>query len=79
MGNSQNIRVADRVRPLNRQKLDQNQRNIVKVLDHTTLMFDPDEDEDEFFHGMKQTHQNITRRIRHSPCWEASNAEESRF
>ncbi|EAT34342.1 AAEL013401-PA, partial [Aedes aegypti] len=36
-----------------------------QVLDHTTLMFDPDEDEDEFFfHGMKQTHRDITKRVK---------------
>ncbi|XP_058832309.1 kinesin-like protein KIF18A [Topomyia yanbarensis] len=60
-----NIRVAVRVRPFNRRELEQNQRNIIKVLDRTTLMFDPDEDEDEFFfHGMKQTHRDITKRIK---------------
>nr|XP_019536799.2 kinesin-like protein KIF18A isoform X1 [Aedes albopictus] len=65
MGDSKNIRVAVRVRPLNRRELEQNQRNIIKVLDHTTLMFDPDEDEDEFFfHGMKQTHRDITKRVK---------------
>ncbi|KAL9700673.1 hypothetical protein quinque_004114 [Culex quinquefasciatus] len=35
------------------------------VLDSSTLMFDPDEDEDEFFfHGMKQTHRDITKRVK---------------
>ncbi|XP_058462733.1 kinesin-like protein KIF18A [Malaya genurostris] len=62
---SKNIRVAVRVRPFNRRELEQNQRNIIKVLDRTTLMFDPDEDEDEFFfHGMKQTHRDITKRVK---------------
>ncbi|XP_055619171.1 kinesin-like protein KIF18A [Toxorhynchites rutilus septentrionalis] len=65
MGDSRNIRVAVRVRPFNRRELEQNQRNIIKVLDKTTLMFDPDEDEDEFFfHGMKQTHRDITKRVK---------------
>lgn len=60
-----NMKVAVRVRPFNRRELEQNQRNIIKVLDHTTLMFDPDEDEDEFFfHGMKQTHRDITKRVK---------------
>lgn len=31
--------------------------------DASTLIFDPDEDEDEFFfHGAKQTHRDITKR-----------------
>ncbi|XP_065087871.1 kinesin-like protein KIF18A isoform X2 [Ochlerotatus camptorhynchus] len=65
MADCQNIRVAVRVRPLNRRELEQNQRNIIKVLDRTTLMFDPDEDEDEFFfHGMKQTHRDMTKRVK---------------
>uniref|UniRef100_A0A8D8B8E8 Kinesin-like protein KIF18A n=3 Tax=Culex pipiens TaxID=7175 RepID=A0A8D8B8E8_CULPI len=65
MGDSKNIRVAVRVRPFNRRELEQNQRNIIKVLDSSTLMFDPDEDEDEFFfHGMKQTHRDITKRVK---------------
>lgn len=33
---------------------EQNQKTIVRVLDESNLMFDPDEDEDEFFfHGSK--------------------------
>lgn len=65
MADCRNIRVAVRVRPLNRRELEQNQRNIIKVLDHSTLMFDPDEDEDEFFfHGMKQTHRDMTKRVK---------------
>ncbi|XP_055607885.1 kinesin-like protein KIF18A [Uranotaenia lowii] len=64
-GERKNIKVAVRVRPFNRRELEQNQRNIIKVLDRSTLMFDPDEDEDEFFfHGMKQTHRDITKRVK---------------
>lgn len=34
-------------------------------MDTTTLIFDPDEDEDEFFfHGAKQTHRDITKRVK---------------
>lgn len=34
-------------------------------MDHTDLVFDPDEDEDEFlFHGSKQTHRDITKRVK---------------
>lgn len=44
---------------------EQNQKNIVRVLDEQNLVFDPDEDEDEFFfHGAKQTHRDITKRVK---------------
>lgn len=34
-------------------------------MDTSTLVFDPDEDEDEFFfHGAKQTHRDITKRVK---------------
>lgn len=34
------------------------------VTDPNTLIFDPEEDEDEFFfHGNKQTHRDITKRV----------------
>uniref|UniRef100_A0AAG5DAE3 Kinesin motor domain-containing protein n=1 Tax=Anopheles atroparvus TaxID=41427 RepID=A0AAG5DAE3_ANOAO len=62
---SRKIRVAVRVRPFNAREMEQNPRNIIKVLDRSTLMFDPDEDEDEFFfHGVKQTHRDITKRVK---------------
>lgn len=35
------------------------------MLDNTTLVFDPDEDDEEFFfHGAKQTHRDITKRVK---------------
>lgn len=44
---------------------EQNQKNIIRVLDTSTLVFDPEEDEDEFFfHGAKQTHRDITKRVK---------------
>ncbi|CRK99415.1 CLUMA_CG012568, isoform A [Clunio marinus] len=59
------IKVVVRVRPFNRREMEQNQKNIIRVLDESTLVFDPDEDEDEFFfHGAKQTHRDITKRIK---------------
>ncbi|XP_052872490.1 kinesin-like protein KIF18A [Anopheles cruzii] len=63
---SRNIRVAVRVRPFNSRELEQNPRNIVKVLDKSTLVFDPDVDDDElfFFHGVKQTYRDITKRVK---------------
>lgn len=34
-------------------------------MDTSNLVFDPDEDEDEFFfHGAKQTHRDITKRVK---------------
>lgn len=60
-----NIRVVVRVRPFNKKESEQNQRNIIQVLDNKTLIFDPDEDVDEFFfHGTKQQHRDITKRTK---------------
>lgn len=59
-----NMQVVLRVRPLNRSELEQNQRNIIQIADANTIIFDPDEDEDEFFfHGTKQSHRDITKRV----------------
>ncbi|XP_054731939.1 kinesin-like protein KIF18A [Anastrepha obliqua] len=59
-----NIKVVVRVRPYNRRELEQNQRQIVKVLDNNTLLFDPDEEDDEFFfQGTKQNYRDITKRV----------------
>lgn len=44
---------------------EQNQKTVVRVIDTSSLVFDPDEDEDEFFfHGAKQTHRDITKRVK---------------
>lgn len=60
---SKNIRVVVRVRPPNTRELEQNQRTIIKCESQRTLIFDPDEEEDEFFfHGAKQSHRDITRK-----------------
>ena len=60
-----NIRVAVRIRPFNRNELEQNQRNIIQVLDKSNIVFDGEEDEDEFFFkGAKLTHRDITKRVR---------------
>lgn len=59
-----NIRVVVRVRPPNTRELELNQRTIIKVDDSRQLTFDPDEEEDEFFfHGAKQFHRDITRKV----------------
>lgn len=44
---------------------EQNQRSIIRVLDNSSLIFDPDDDDEEFFfHGAKQTHRDITKRVK---------------
>lgn len=59
------MRVAVRVRPFNRRELEANQRTIIRVLDGQNLLFDPDDDEDEFFfQGAKIKHRDVTKRIR---------------
>lgn len=59
-----NIRVFVRVRPNNRRELEMNQRTIIKIIDDTTLLFDPEEDEDEFYYqGVKQNFRDITKRV----------------
>jgi kinesin family member 18/19 len=50
MADKKNMKVVIRVRPFNRSEMEQNQRNIIKVLDSETLIFDPDVDDDEFFY-----------------------------
>ncbi|CAD7082178.1 unnamed protein product [Hermetia illucens] len=63
VGEESKIRVVIRVRPNNRRELEQSQRTVVKVIDQETILFDPDEDEDEFFfQGVKQNHRDITKR-----------------
>lgn len=58
-----NMEVVLRVRPLNGREMEQNQRNIIRLADDYTIIFDPEEDEEEFFfHGAKQTHRDITKR-----------------
>ncbi|KAH8295849.1 hypothetical protein KR018_011986 [Drosophila ironensis] len=60
-----NIKVAVRVRPYNARELENhNQRSIVKVMDRSALLFDPDEEDDEFFfQGTKQHYRDITKKI----------------
>lgn len=63
MDSSKNIRVVVRVRPPNTREMEQNQRTIIKCQTLSSMIFDPDEDEDEFFfHGAKQFHRDITRK-----------------
>ncbi|XP_055914220.1 kinesin-like protein KIF18A [Eupeodes corollae] len=63
-GEEKNIKVAVRVRPYNRRELETNQRSIIKVMDKTTLLFDPDEEDDGFFfQGIKQHYRDMTKRV----------------
>lgn len=58
-----NIKVVVRVRPYNRREQEQNQRCIIKVMDRSSLLFDPDEEDDEFFYqGAKQHYRDISKR-----------------
>ncbi|KAL7733782.1 hypothetical protein ACLKA6_011505 [Drosophila palustris] len=58
-----NIKVVVRVRPYNRREQEQNQRCIIKVMDRSSLLFDPDEEDDEFFfQGTKQQYRDISKR-----------------
>ena len=63
-GEQKNIKVVVRVRPYNRKELEQNQRSIIKVMDNSTLLFDPDEEDDEFFfQGAKQHYRDLTKKV----------------
>ncbi|XP_064545624.1 kinesin-like protein KIF18A [Drosophila montana] len=58
-----NIKVIVRVRPYNQRETEQNQRCIIKVMDGSSLLFDPDEEDDEFFfQGAKQQYRDISKR-----------------
>lgn len=58
------MKVVVRVRPYNRKEQEENQRCIIKVMDSSSLLFDPDEEEDEFFfQGSKQHYRDITKRV----------------
>ncbi|XP_017956812.1 kinesin-like protein KIF18A [Drosophila navojoa] len=58
-----NIKVIVRVRPYNQREKEQNQRCIIKVMDGSSLLFDPDEEDDEFFYqGAKQQYRDISKR-----------------
>ncbi|XP_030372898.1 kinesin-like protein KIF18A [Scaptodrosophila lebanonensis] len=59
-----NIKVVVRVRPYNKREQEQNQRCIIKVMDSSALLFDPDEEDDEFFfQGSKQQYRDISKRM----------------
>lgn len=58
------MEVVVRVRPMNTREMEQNQRTIIHVADENMLIFDPEEEEEEFFfHGARQMHRDITKRV----------------
>lgn len=60
-----NIQVFVRVRPQNEREGYNNLRTIVSVVDKRTLLFDPDDEEDEFFfQGVRQNHRDVTKKVR---------------
>jgi len=60
---SSNIRVAVRVRPLNERETATNSQSVVKVASEKLLVFDPNEDKDNFFyHGVKQNNRDFTKK-----------------
>lgn len=60
-----NIKVVVRVRPYNsREQENANQRSIIRVVDKTTILFDPDDDDEEFFYqGTKVNCRDITKKV----------------
>lgn len=60
---SSNIRVAVRVRPFNEREKSTSSRNSVKVANDKLLVFDPKEEDDNFFyHGVKQNNRDFTKK-----------------
>ncbi|KAK5642649.1 hypothetical protein RI129_008816 [Pyrocoelia pectoralis] len=58
-----NIRVVIRVRPFNDRESCSNHKNIIRVADEHTLIFDPKEDDEPFFyHGVQQRNRDIMKR-----------------
>lgn len=60
---SANIRVAVRVRPENSREKAGGFRNVIDIVDHQMLVFDPKEEEDVFyFHGKKEGRRDLNKR-----------------
>ncbi|XP_045592581.1 uncharacterized protein [Procambarus clarkii] len=58
-----NLKVVVRVRPQNKYEEENNARCIVKVVDDHMLVFDPKEDDDEFFfRGVRQRARDLSKR-----------------
>ena len=62
-GISANIRVAVRVRPENERELTGAYRNVIQVVDDRMLIFDPENNGDDFFfHGKKVGRRDLNKR-----------------
>ncbi|XP_075213964.1 kinesin-like protein at 67A isoform X2 [Lycorma delicatula] len=61
--NISNMNVFVRVRPPNQREMQENFRNVVKVVDDKLLIFDPKEDDQPFFfHGTRQKTRDMTKK-----------------
>lgn len=59
-----NVKVVVRVRPENKRELECNAQCVVKVVDEHLLVFDPkEEDDDFFFHGARQTGRDFNKKV----------------
>ena len=62
-GGSANIKVAVRVRPENEREKAGAYNNVINVVDERMLIFDPKEDQDDFFYqGKKQGRRDLNKR-----------------
>ncbi|KAK4876973.1 hypothetical protein RN001_009479 [Aquatica leii] len=58
-----NINVVVRVRPLHEKENTSNNRNVIKISNEHTVVFDPKEEDDPFFyHGVQQKNRDIMKR-----------------
>ncbi|KAF2898601.1 hypothetical protein ILUMI_07577 [Ignelater luminosus] len=58
-----NIRVIVRVRPPSNREQGENFSNVLKIVDDSTIVFDPKEENVPFFyHGVQQRYRNLTKR-----------------
>lgn len=58
-----NIKVVVRCRPPNEKEVASNHTNIIKFLNDQMLIFDPKQDEEQFyFHGVRQLARDVTKR-----------------
>ncbi|CAL4123338.1 unnamed protein product [Meganyctiphanes norvegica] len=59
-----NVKVVVRVRPENKRELEHNAKCVVKVVDEHLLVFDPKEEEDDFFfQGVKQNVRDFNKKV----------------
>ncbi|NXI57650.1 KI18A protein, partial [Chloroceryle aenea] len=56
------VKVVVRVRPESQKEKDGNFSKVVHVVDQHILVFDPNDEEDSFFHGKRLTHRDVNKR-----------------